>query len=157
MSTTPVTLPQIPGPTQGAAWERIASEGQTVEVPAESTVRYGASFDDRYIERAVSGLVTASNAFFGSDPARGTPKGLWLMQVAPVEPPAPTPAPQPVPPTMPVPGDPLFDQKARVYEAWQRDEGMKIQREKIAALHANERASRDLLAWAASQPQQPGA
>lgn len=145
MSTT---LPPIPGPMQGTTWERIASEGQTVEVPAESTVRYGASFDDRYIERAVTGLVTASNAFFGSDPARGTAKGLWLLVVVAADPSAP--------PTMPTPGDPLFDQKARVYEAWQRDEGMKIQREKILALQANEKASRDLLAWAASVPQQPG-
>ena len=79
MSANPITVPPIQGQAQSQqTWARIASEGQTVEVPADSTVRYGAAFDDRYIERVVSGSVTASNAFFGSDPARGTPKGLWL-------------------------------------------------------------------------------
>lgn len=161
------------------AWTRIADEGQTVSVENNSTVRYGAAFDDRYVEMVVSGTVTAANWFFGSDPARGVVKGLWLLgadappaptppppEPTPPAPPAPEPAPpapQPEdppapapapaePPTMPPAGDPLFDQRARVYEAWQRDQGMKLEREKIAAIWANEKASRDLLAWAAGVP-----
>jgi hypothetical protein len=92
-------------------WTKIANEGQTVEVPAASLVRYGASAEERFIEREVSGSVTASNAFFGADPARGTPKGLWRLEAAQT----------PADPQMPALGDPQFDQKARLYEAWQRN------------------------------------
>ena len=50
------------------SWDRIATEGQTVSVAAGTAVRYGVSAADRFVERVVSGPVTANNATFG-DPA----------------------------------------------------------------------------------------
>jgi hypothetical protein len=80
---------------------QIASEGQTVAVEPGAVVRYGASSTDAalFIERTITagGQVTASNAFFGADPARGRAKFLWLLDAAQ----APSPAPEPPAPTEP--------------------------------------------------------
>ncbi len=54
--------------------------------------------------------------------------------------------------TPPQPGSENFDQRMRAYEAWQRDEGRRVQQAQTDALLANERASRELIALAAGIP-----
>jgi hypothetical protein len=80
-------------------WTKVAEQGETVELPADSTVRYGVSPTDRYVERVVSGPVPATNVTFG-DPAPTFDKWLWL-RVAADEPPVPTPPSSPPEPPMP--------------------------------------------------------
>jgi hypothetical protein len=110
-------------------WSKIADENERAEVPADSTVRYGASAEAGYIERVLSGAVTASNGFFGGDPAPNVRKGLWLLVAA--SPPAPAPAPQPPAPvepsapSLPDIGDPEFDRKMRLLEFAQRERSIK--------------------------------
>lgn len=103
-------------------WSLIASEGDTVELSTQSTVRYGASSDAQFVEQTVSGLVDATNDFFGGDPAPDMRKGLWLLQVA--APPAPEPPPEPPAPEPPSLDDPRFADKMRRLEFQQRERGM---------------------------------
>ncbi len=131
-------------------WNQIASEGQTTTVAPGATVRYGASPTAEFIERTfpAGGNVTASNAFFGSDPARGKAKFLFLLVPA-VEPaPAPTPAPQPADPTAyayagPLP--PVPAASSTNWDAWSvylRVENLREASARLAALNAD-RVSRD--------------
>ncbi len=53
------------------------------------------------------------------------------------------------PPALPQPGSEDFDQRMRLYEAWQRDENRRVQQKQTDALLANEKASRELIALAA--------
>jgi hypothetical protein len=50
----------------------LAPEGGTFTVSAETVVKYGA--DTRWITRTVTGTVSCTNAYFGSDPAPFTVK-----------------------------------------------------------------------------------
>jgi hypothetical protein len=48
-------------------------------VPANSVVRYGVTATDRFIEKTgVSGSFFAGNGYFGSDPAVGIEKNVYL-------------------------------------------------------------------------------
>ena len=49
-----------------SAWTLLGAEGDTLEVPPDTLVRYGA--DGRFVMRVVSGRFQANNAFFGHDP-----------------------------------------------------------------------------------------
>ncbi|HEV7912365.1 MAG TPA: Ig-like domain-containing protein, partial [Albitalea sp.] len=53
-------------------WVRIASEGQSFTVSGTQTVRYG--IDSFWVQRSVTTSGQCTNAFFGSDPARGRGK-----------------------------------------------------------------------------------
>ncbi|WP_418128034.1 hypothetical protein [Variovorax sp. KK3] len=59
----PVGGPPPPPPT-GAL---LANEGGSFTVSSPTVVRYGA--DTRWVQKTVTGTVTCTNAFFGSDPA----------------------------------------------------------------------------------------
>jgi hypothetical protein len=65
--------------TPKQTWVQIAKEGETVTVPADTTVRYGGN--GSFITKVVSGLVTASNEAFGKDPAYNTAKVLQKLVV----------------------------------------------------------------------------
>lgn len=58
-------------------WQQIATEGQTVEVPDNTTVRFGAA--GFYTKKVVSGEVPATSDFFGGDPIRGVAKTLQQL------------------------------------------------------------------------------
>jgi hypothetical protein len=139
-----------------ATWNQIAVENQTVTVEPGATVRYGASATGtEFVERVITagGNVTASNAFFGSDPARGKAKFLFLL--APATAPTPAPAPQPTEPglyvyTGPVPAAPAAgatDAEWTRYLAVQRllveaaqSESARLDRASRAALAAQQQA-----------------
>ncbi|WP_332848707.1 hypothetical protein [Massilia sp. S19_KUP03_FR1] len=91
------TVAPIVDNTPQQTWKQIGKEGDTVTVPAGTTVRYGAN--GYYVTKTVGGAVTASNAFFGKDPAVNAAKVLEQLSTdaaAPVvAPPAVTPAPSP--------------------------------------------------------------
>lgn len=91
----PIPAPApVPAPAPAAdTWVQIGSEGDTLTVDAGTTVRYGAN--GAYVTRVVSGAFTASNEFFGNDPAVGVRKTVEKLASASV--PAPAPAPDPVP------------------------------------------------------------
>jgi hypothetical protein len=77
-------------------WTKIADQGQVATVLPDSTVRYGVSPTDRYVERVVSGEVAATNEVLG-DPAPTFDKWLFLRGEA-IEPePTPAPPPQDIP------------------------------------------------------------
>jgi hypothetical protein len=65
--------------TPKQTWVQIAKEGETVTVPAGTTVRYGA--DSRWITKIASGAVTANNDTFGKDPAFNTAKVLQKLVI----------------------------------------------------------------------------
>jgi hypothetical protein len=100
---TPASAP-APVPAAGA-WMQIGGEGDTLIVDAGTTVRYGAN--GAYVTKVVSGAFTASNSFFGNDPAYGiqkvVEKYVGVVTPAPVPTPAPTPIPTPTPEPAPVP------------------------------------------------------
>ena len=108
-------------------WLPIADEGGSATVPDQSTVRYGASAEADYVERVVSGLVHATNGFFGRDPAESRRKGLWLLQATAVPEPAPNPTPAPAPdgPSLPQLDDKQFADKMRLLEYAQRERSIK--------------------------------
>lgn len=54
------------------SWQQIANEYQAFSVQGTQTVRYGS--DTRWVQKSVSGNGMCTNAFFGSDPARGVDK-----------------------------------------------------------------------------------
>jgi hypothetical protein len=60
------------------AFTQLGDEDLTFTVPPRSIVRYGTSTSSQYADRMVSGTFTATNAFFGGDPAPGSPKKVWL-------------------------------------------------------------------------------
>lgn len=134
-------------PLPQGTWRAIADEGQSVEVPANSTVRYGQSPALRFVERVVSGRVTASNGFFGGDPAPNSRKGLWLLETAP--PPVPMPAPSPAPsgPQLPDLADPDFDRKLRLLEFAQRERGIRASLD-LRAVNEQLRTSNDRMSAA---------
>ncbi|AKJ28350.1 hypothetical protein [Caldimonas brevitalea] len=68
------TAPVDEGDAQSLAarWVRIANEYQSFTVQGTQTVRYG--LDTRWVQKRVSGSGQCTNAFFGSDPARGVDK-----------------------------------------------------------------------------------
>jgi hypothetical protein len=78
---------------------RIVNEGEAFTVTTGSTVRFGQ--DTRWVQKAISGASSCTNAVFGSDPAPGTYKQCEVangsMVAAPVTP-TPTPTPVPVDP-----------------------------------------------------------
>lgn len=125
------------------AWSRIGGEGETVTVPPDSTVRYGATPAARYVERVVSGQVFIHNQTF-TDPEVGVPKALWLRSDA-AEAPTPIPSPPPSPePNMPIVLPTIPD--AGAYPATGTD-AQKDQWLRLAALHmsaANVRANEAL-------------
>jgi hypothetical protein len=66
--------------TDTRVWNQIGKEGETVNVPDNTTVRYGAN--GLYSsEEVMSGEIVISNATFGGDPAPNTPK--FLQQLIP--------------------------------------------------------------------------
>ena len=120
------------------SWLKLADEGGSADVAPDSTVRYGASPDERFIERVVSGRVVASNGFFGGDPAPNTRKGLWLLQQdqppAPEPPAPPTPEPAPPPDGLPPLSDPQFAERMRLLEYAQRERHNTAAEQRNAAL-----------------------
>lgn len=82
----PIEPPVEPPPT--TKWYFWCYENETVTVPPNTRVRYGAA--DKWSEKVMSGQVTANNETFG-DPIYGT--GKWLeavvapVTVPPIEPP----------------------------------------------------------------------
>jgi hypothetical protein len=83
-----------PPPGNPVTWTAIASEGQGFALAAAATVRFGAG--SRWVEKFVEGTGRCDAAFFGSDPAAGTPKQCEVSAVAP-PPPPPPPAPAGLP------------------------------------------------------------
>lgn len=69
--------------TDTRKWDQIGKEGDTVTVPADTTVRYGAN--GLFIERVCSGAVIVSNKTFGMDPAPNVPKILQQLIPQPPE------------------------------------------------------------------------
>ncbi len=65
------TAPPVDPPPTGA-WSRIASEGATFNVVANTTVRYGSGSTFRM--RVVSGVGQCTNEFFGGDPTPNVAK-----------------------------------------------------------------------------------
>jgi hypothetical protein len=53
-------------------WTVVAQEGATFTVSGTQTVRYGT--DTRWVEKTVAGSGSCTNAYFGTDPAKGTVK-----------------------------------------------------------------------------------
>ena len=53
-------------------WQTLTSEGQSVTVGTNTKLRYGAN--GQWVYKTASGLITANNSFFGSDPAPGVGK-----------------------------------------------------------------------------------
>jgi hypothetical protein len=79
-----------------SGWTLIASEYQTFDVAATSTVRYGAG--GSWVQRSVSGRAVCSNEFFGADPAFMVVKRCEVESGSVLAPSfAPTPAPAPAP------------------------------------------------------------
>jgi hypothetical protein len=111
----PVTLPQLaptavpivtlpPGALASlpeGEWERIGDEGSTLTVDADTTVAYGVGA--AWVTKVVSGEFTATNEYFGSDPAYGIVKQVFRKGAAPVLQPVPTPTPDPLPDPVPAP------------------------------------------------------
>lgn len=97
--TVPTQTP-TPGPTPtppasnlpSGTWTQCAVEGQTCNVPAGTTLRYGAN--SRYVVRTVTGATFCDNAVFG-DPLEGTNK--TCDRLTPPVTPSPTPTPTPTP------------------------------------------------------------
>lgn len=78
--TPPATTPPVvtaPVSSDGT-WEKIGAEGQKLIVPTGSRVRYG--FGTSYLEKDVSGEFTATNEFFGNDPAVGKVKTVEIKK-----------------------------------------------------------------------------
>ena len=63
-----------PPASSPATWQRLGGEWDTVTVPAETTVRYGAN--GVYVQKVVSGTFRATNEFFGGDPVPGVLKAV---------------------------------------------------------------------------------
>lgn len=53
-------------------WETIGSETQTISVPPNTNLRYGAN--NNWVYKTASGSFTVGNTFFGSDPVPGQAK-----------------------------------------------------------------------------------
>jgi hypothetical protein len=91
-----VYLSLLPTPAAGSTeivetWTSMGIEPQTVTIPPNSTVRYGVTPFDRYIESKASGALTLGSTTFGRDPAPGAYKRLFLQGSAPaVSPPTTT-------------------------------------------------------------------
>lgn len=88
---TPTPTPS-PNPSTGEVWVKIGVEGQKLTVAAGSRVRYGTA-GVGYVEKDVSGEFTASNSFFGKDPAPKTAKVVELKKAEATPAPTPTPVP----------------------------------------------------------------
>jgi hypothetical protein len=52
-------------------------------VAPRSMVRYGTSTTGAFVDQMVSGTIAATHAFFGSDPAPGSAKKVWLRGSTP--------------------------------------------------------------------------
>lgn len=75
----PVDSPiPVATPNPNELWHKIGVEGQKLNLPLGSRVRYGIS--GSYIEKDVGGEFTATNSFFGKDPAVGKVKDVELKQ-----------------------------------------------------------------------------
>jgi hypothetical protein len=99
----PVPEP-APVPQPDPDWSMLGNEGDTVSVDAGTRVRYG--YNGAYVERTFDAACTftASNEFFGNDPAYGVRKVVELYVGAIVTPdPVPVPEPVPMPEPVPVP------------------------------------------------------
>lgn len=94
---TPVTdlpnppNPIVPAPTADTEWAIVGYEGEEVNVPEKSTVRYGAN--GMYVTKIASGKFNATNDFFGADPAVGIRKEVALAVVKVAAPVVSAPAP----------------------------------------------------------------
>lgn len=67
----PLVAPKTP------TLKKIGEEGQTLTVPPNSTVQYGAN--GKFVTRRVSGRFQATNQFFGRDPIPGVKKSVFLV------------------------------------------------------------------------------
>lgn len=65
----PFIAPPPPPPPRAPVLRRIGGENQTLYVPPNTTVRYGAR--GQYVTKKVSGWFRATNQFFGRDPIPG--------------------------------------------------------------------------------------
>lgn len=101
-TATPVAS-ATPAPTSAPAgtWTTIGYEYDQLNVPANSTLRYGAN--GSFVQKTVSGSFTASNDFFGSDPAPGARKQVDILNGGSTPTPAPTAAPTATPVATPAP------------------------------------------------------
>jgi hypothetical protein len=79
-TSSPPTTPPVNNPPPGTGqpttqWTKVANEGDVVNVPAGTTVRFGFAPNwDPSITFAVATTFTASNSFFGGDPYPGQAK-----------------------------------------------------------------------------------
>lgn len=78
---------QVPASSTGT-WAKVATEGQSLALPAPATIRYGAG--SVWVEKAVTGTLACTNAFFGKDPIYGVVKA--CERFTPAAPPPPTAA-----------------------------------------------------------------
>jgi hypothetical protein len=104
----PVQPDPAPNVPAYGTWERAGVEGDTFNSPANTLVRYGIA--PNWVQKTVSGAWSATNEFFGSDPAVGVKKEVQLYfppvdgkpvgaDITPVTTtPAPAPAPAPAAP-----------------------------------------------------------
>jgi hypothetical protein len=99
-TTTPTPTP-VPAPTVPGTWVTIGSEGHSMTVDDNTLVRYGANTS--WVLKIVSGTFTASNTFFGTDPAYLVVKIVQKFVPDPVPVPTPTPDPAPAPTPDPTP------------------------------------------------------
>jgi len=60
-----------------STWTRVAGEGQTVSLAAGTVVQFGAN--DSFVQKTVSGSMTCTNNFFGSDPLPGVEKACYTQ------------------------------------------------------------------------------
>ena len=68
--SAPTESPGTPDSTQ--TWTKIANEGETFTLSTTKTVRYGSGTN--WVQKTLSGTVSCTNGFFGSDPAYGVVK-----------------------------------------------------------------------------------
>jgi hypothetical protein len=79
-SSSPPTTPPVNNPPPGTGqptvqWTKVANEGDVINVPAGTTVRFGFAPNwDPSVTFAVDTTFTASNSFFGADPYPGQVK-----------------------------------------------------------------------------------
>lgn len=119
------------------SWVKIASENQTAQVAPGSTLRFGVSAENQFVQRTdLSGAVVASVAVFG-EPAKGLAKSLYLEMAEVAQDPtvyAYTGPQPPVPPASSVNWD--------TWNVYLRVENLRVEAAKISAINAD-RESRD--------------
>jgi len=93
-----LTATLVASPTAAGTWAKIGAENASITVPADTIVRYGAGA--AWVYAKVSGAFTASNGYFGKDPAVQVVKTVQAFTPAAAAGPVATP-PVSAPPVKP--------------------------------------------------------